>query len=211
MTRTRVKICGIRQEADARFCAQQGADAIGLVFYEPSPRAVSIETASAIVRSLPAFVTSVGLFVNPTEQQVVSVLQQVGLDCLQFHGDETAAFCRQFGRPYIKAIRMRADEDVTASIKVYSDAQALLLDTYVEGTQGGTGQTFDWRRAPTAGLQPFILAGGLTAENVAEAIGIAKPYAVDVSGGVEKSRGVKDLNMIQRFIEEVNRVGTSEI
>lgn len=211
MTRTRVKICGIRQEADARFCAQQGADAIGLVFYEPSPRAVSIETASAIVRSLPAFVTSVGLFVNPTEQQVVSVLQQVGLDCLQFHGDETAAFCRQFGRPYIKAIRMRADEDVTASIKVYSDAQALLLDTYVEGTQGGTGQTFDWHRAPTAGLQPFILAGGLTAENVAEAIGIAKPYAVDVSGGVEKSRGVKDLNMIQRFIEEVNRVGTSEI
>ena len=209
--RTRVKICGIRQADHARFCAQQGADAIGLVFYAPSPRVVDIETANKIVRSLPAFVTSVGLFVNPTEQQVASVLDQVALDCLQFHGEEQASFCGQFGRPYIKAMRMRAGKDISVSMQAYPDAQAFLLDTYVEGTVGGTGQTFDWKRVPVAGFQPLILAGGLNAANVAQAISIARPYAVDVSGGVEKSKGVKDLNMIQRFIEEVNRVGTSEV
>ena len=209
MTRTRIKICGITDKDDARFCAEYGADAIGLVFYQQSPRAVSVEKANEILHHLPAFVTTVGLFVNPTVEHVKGVVANVALDCLQFHGDEDAAFCRMFGRPYIKAIRMQADEDVMAIVQAHPHAQAFLLDTYVEGVAGGTGQTFDWHRVPRQGKQPFILAGGLEPGNVAKAINIARPYAVDVSGGVEKSKGVKDTNKIQKFIEEVNRIGTS--
>jgi phosphoribosylanthranilate isomerase len=211
MTRTRVKICGITQIDDARFCAEHGADAIGLVFYAKSPRAVAIDTAREILQQLPAFVTSVGLFVNPSVKQVEEVLQTVSLDCLQFHGDEDAAFCRQFGRPYIKAIRMQSGLDVAARVAAYPDAQGFLLDAYVEDVAGGTGQSFDWARVPKMDRQPFILAGGLHEKNVAEAIRIARPYAVDVSGGVEKSKGVKDTNKIQKFIEEVNHVDTSEV
>ena len=211
MTRTRVKICGITQSDDARFCAEHGADAIGLVFYAPSSRAVDVTTAREIQRQLPAFVTSVGLFVNPSVEQVEQVLNKVALDCLQFHGDEDAAFCGQFGRPYIKAIRMQTGIDVPAQVEAHPNAQGFLLDAYVEDVAGGTGQRFDWTRVPKMDRQVFILAGGLRAENVAEAIRIARPYAVDVSGGVEKSKGVKDISMIQKFIEEVNRVDTSEV
>ena len=211
MTRTRVKICGIRHSEDARFCAEHGADAIGLVFYAKSPRAVNIDTARAIQRQLPAFVTSVGLFVNPSVQQVATALDQVALDCLQFHGEEDALFCAQFGRPYIKAIRMQPGLDVAARMAAYPDAQGFLLDAYVEDVAGGTGQSFDWTRVPRQGRQVVILAGGLHAGNVAQAIRIARPYAVDVSGGVEKSKGVKDTGKIQEFLEEVNRVDTSEV
>jgi len=211
MTRTRVKICGITQSDDARFCAEHGADAIGLVFYDQSPRAVDIDSARKILSDLPAFVTSVGLFVNPSVQQVKEILNNLALDCLQFHGDEDATFCSQFGRPYIKAIRMQAGVDVLATVQSHPGAQGFLLDAYVEDIAGGTGQSFDWARVPTSGRQPFILAGGLHAENVANAIRIVRPYAVDVSGGVEKSKGVKDTGKIQQFIEEVNRVDTSEV
>lgn len=211
MTRTRVKICGITRGEDARFCAEHGADAIGLVFYAQSSRAVDIDTAREILQELPAFVTSVGLFVNPGVQQVKEILNNLALDCLQFHGDEDAAFCSQFGRPYIKAIRMQAGVDVLATVQRHPDAQGFLLDAYVEDIAGGTGQSFDWARVPKRVRQPFILAGGLNAVNVADAIRIARPYAVDVSGGVEKSKGVKDTSKIQQFIEEVSRVDTSEV
>jgi len=209
--RTRIKICGITQPEHALACARLGADAIGLVFYAQSPRAVNITTAKQIIDSLPAFVTTVGLFVNPSEQDVKSVLNAVPLDCLQFHGDEEAQFCNQFGRPYIKAIRMQADLDLKKRLDQYPDAQAFLLDSYVQGVPGGTGETFDWTRVPAFAADKIILAGGLQPENVAMAIRVARPYAVDVSGGVEKVKGVKDPDKIRKFINEVNRVGSSEI
>jgi len=211
MMRTRIKICGITQPEHALACARLGADAIGLVFYAQSPRAVNITTAKQIIDSLPAFVTTVGLFVNPSEQDVKSVLNAVPLDCLQFHGDEEAQFCNQFGRPYIKAIRMQADLDLKKRLDQYPDAQAFLLDSYVQGVPGGTGETFDWTRVPAFAADKIILAGGLQPENVAMAIRVARPYAVDVSGGVEKVKGVKDPDKIRKFINEVNRVGSSEI
>ncbi len=209
--RTRIKICGITQPEHALVCARYGADAIGLVFYAHSPRAVSVMQAREILHGLPAFVTTVGLFVNPSVSEVMSVLDEVPLDCLQFHGEEDGAFCTQFGRPYIKALRMQTDLDLQASLQAHPAAQAFLLDSYVRDVAGGTGETFDWRRVPHSESQMFILAGGLHPDNVAEAIRIARPYAVDVSGGVEISKGVKDPDKIKKFINEVNRVGTSEI
>lgn len=211
MMRTRVKICGIRHPGDARFCAGLGVDAIGLVFHPASPRAVSAEQARVVVRDTPAFVTTVGLFVDPSRQEVEAVLSEVALDCLQFHGDEPPDFCEQFGRPYIKAIRMREQEDLTQRSSEYASARALLLDTYVPGVAGGTGKAFDWARVPTHNTLPLILAGGLHAGNVGEAILTASPFAVDVSGGVESEKGVKDQGKIREFINEVNRVGTREI
>jgi len=206
--RTRVKICGITNESDAGFAARLGADAIGLVFYAGSPRAVSMQQARAIVSSLPAFVTSVALFVNPAAADVYSVLEMVGPDCLQFHGEEDAGFCEQFNRPYIKAIRVRLDTDITAQVATHPAARAVLLDTYVEQAPGGTGQRFDWSTIPADCAKPVILAGGLTPANVAEAIRTVRPYAVDVSGGVEVSKGVKDQAKIREFIQEVQGIGT---
>ncbi|MGD8784385.1 MAG: phosphoribosylanthranilate isomerase [Thioalkalispiraceae bacterium] len=208
--RTRVKICGITRQEDAAVCANAGVDAIGLVFYEPSPRAVTISQAQAIVQSLPAFVTSVGLFVNADKEQVMQVLDAVTLDCLQFHGDEQAGYCEQFDHPYIKAIRMDAGADIESLARQHSSAKALLLDTYVADLPGGTGQAFDWGRVPAECSRPIILAGGLTPDNVGEAIVKAKPYAVDVSGGVELSKGIKDAIKIEKFISEVERLGSSK-
>jgi len=205
--RTRVKICGITQKEDAEFCARSGADAIGLVFFEASPRAVSSEQAIGIIAALPAFVTTVGLFVDASQDYVKDVLAKVKLDCLQFHGDEDVAYCEQFERPYIKAIRMAEDTDVESLAKEYASAQALLLDTYLAGVAGGTGQTFNWERVPATCSKPIILAGGLTPDNVGEAIQTAKPYAVDVSGGVEQAKGIKDVLKIEKFIYEVENVG----
>jgi phosphoribosylanthranilate isomerase len=208
--RTRVKICGISREDDAQFAAACGADAIGLVFYAASPRVVTVEQAARIAQSLPAFVTSVGLFVNPRPEEVEEVLKQVPIDCLQFHGEESAEFCEQFAHPYIKAIRVSADTDINLQASQYAQARAVLLDAYVKDIPGGTGQRFDWSLIPEACSKPVILAGGLSVENVAAAIRQVKPYAVDVSGGVESHKGIKDQAKIRQFITEVNSIGADE-
>jgi len=200
--RTRVKICGITRRQDAEFAVKSGADAIGLVFYGPSPRAVTIEQATAITAQLPPFISNVGLFVNATAENVWQTLEQVPLSLLQFHGDESAEFCAQFNMPYIKAIRMQSVADLEQADKHFLKASAFLLDSYQYGVPGGTGQTFDWSMI-RAVSKPLILAGGLTAENIAEAIRQVSPYAVDVSGGVEESKGLKSNNKISAFMREV--------
>lgn len=201
--RTRVKICGITRPEDAIAAARLGADAIGLVFYAPSPRAVTAAQARAVCAALPPFVSVVGLFVDAPAAEVWEVLQAVPLDVLQFHGDEAPAYCAAFGRPYLKALRMRDGLDVAAAARRYVDAQGLLLDTYVPGAAGGTGRCFDWTRVPQALDKPIILAGGLTPDNVAEAITVAHPYGVDVSGGVEQSRGIKSAAKMAAFMRGV--------
>jgi len=203
---TRVKICGITRIEDAICAAKQGADAIGLVFYAPSPRAVGIQQAANIVAALPPFVSTVGLFVDAEVSFVNEVLTAVSLDLLQFHGDETPDYCSQFERPYMKAIRMREDVSLEASVLVYENAKALLLDSYQPGVPGGTGCTFDWGRIPEKMQKPIVLAGGLDASNVSQAVQQTSPYAVDVSGGVEASKGIKDAAKIAAFINEVKRV-----
>lgn len=203
----RVKICGITRPEDGVLAARLGADAVGLVFHVQSPRSVTVERARAIVAALPPFVTRVGLFVDAGPEAIEAVLCAVPLDVLQFHGDEPAEDCRCYGRPYIKAIRMRSDVDLRGAAAAYPDAGALLLDTYVEGIEGGTGQCFDWSRIPEDLPKPIILAGGLTPDNVAQALAVVNPYAVDVSGGVEHDKGVKDEDKMRRFIARVWDVG----
>ena len=185
MFRTRVKICGITRPEDALVAVDLGVDALGLVFYAPSPRNVTIATAADVARQIPAFVSVVGLFVNAEPSFVEEVIANVGLSLLQFHGDETPEDCERFGLPYIKAIRVKADTNLVQYARDFTSAKALLLDTYTEGVAGGTGQMFDWNLIPSALPKPVILAGGLLANNVAQAIRQVKPYAVDVSGGVE--------------------------
>lgn len=202
--RTRVKICGITRVEDGLAAAQAGADAIGLVFYARSPRCVAIAQARAIVASLPAFVTTVGLFVNAAPGDVRAILDAVPLDLLQFHGEETPEQCRGHGRRYIKALRMRDDVDVAAQARHYHDAAALLLDAYVPDVHGGTGRQFDWSRVPRDAGKPIVLAGGLNPDNVAVAVALAHPYAVDVSGGVESSPGVKDADKIAAFVRNAS-------
>lgn len=201
--RVRSKICGITRVEDALAAVEAGADAIGLVFYARSPRAVSVEQAAAIVQALPPFVTSVGLFVNMPREQLQALLAQVPLDLLQFHGDESPADCEGFARPYIKALRVRAGKDVAATMAPYAGARGILLDTFVEGVPGGTGAAFDWSLVPQGVSRPIILAGGLDASNVASAIRQVRPYAVDVSGGVEASKGIKDASKIRAFVRAV--------
>lgn len=206
--RTRVKICGITRVEDGLAAARAGADAIGLVFYARSPRAVSAAQARTIVRALPPFVTTVGLFVDAAAEDVRHVLQAVPLDLLQFHGDESPEQCRIYGRPYLKALRMREGVDVAAAARTYSDAAGLLVDTYVEGVAGGTGRAFEWSRLPHDLARPVILAGGLTPDNVAAAVAQVRPWAVDVSGGVEAAPGLKDAAKIEAFIRGVKSVQT---
>ena len=201
--RVRVKICGITRVEDALTAVAQGADAIGLVFYAPSPRAISIEQAAAIVQQIPAFVSVVGLFVNAEERYVKEVTSRVALDLLQFHGDETPEQCASFGLPFIKAVRVKSDTNLVQCAKDYSASRALLLDTYTEGVAGGTGHVFDWGLIPPDLAKPVVLAGGLTAANVAAAITQVKPYAVDVSGGVEAAKGIKDAAKIAAFMQQV--------
>ncbi|MBV2089588.1 MAG: phosphoribosylanthranilate isomerase [Candidatus Thiodiazotropha sp. (ex Ctena orbiculata)] len=203
--RTRIKICGITRTEDALTATRLGADAIGLVFYPPSPRSVSPEQAQRIVKSLPPFVTVVGLFVNEDRAVIEQILNQVPLDLLQFHGDESAEDCSSFGRPWIKAIRMRQETDLLSLEQQYADASGLLLDTYQAGVPGGTGKTFDWDLVPESLAGRVILAGGLNSENVTRAVASLHPYAVDVSGGVEATKGIKDAAKIEAFITGVMR------
>ncbi len=204
LLRTRIKICGITNEDDARAAAYAGADAIGLVFYDASPRSVTIERAQALCAALPPFVTLVGLFVDATEARIREVLDKVPLGLLQFHGKEAAQDCGRFHVPYIKAIRMRPGVDIAAMAVAYPDAQGLLLDTYRQGVPGGTGEIFDWSKVPGDLKSSIILAGGLSPGNVAEAIATVRPWAVDVSGGVECSPGRKDPGLIDRFVSAVS-------
>ena len=200
MTAVRVKICGITRVEDALAAAAAGADAIGLVFYAKSPRAVDIEQAREILAALPPFVTSVGLFVDAERSELERILASVPLDLLQFHGDESVQQCEAFGRPYIKALRVKAGDDIAAQVARYPSAQGILLDAYVEGVPGGTGEAFDWSLIPQTLSKLLILAGGLRPDNVAEAVSRVRPYAVDVSGGVEASKGVKDVEKVDAFI-----------
>ncbi len=209
MSVVRSKICGITRLEDGLAAVAAGADAIGLVFYARSPRAVSIEQARAIVTGLPPFVTTVGLFVDMPQRDIEAVLAAVPLDLLQFHGDESAVECEALGRPYIKALRVRAQDDVAALVDAYPGARAVLLDTFVDGVPGGTGQAFDWALVPATLSKPVILAGGLTPGNVAAAIAQVRPYAVDVSGGVEASKGIKDATKVKDFVRAVRAVGES--
>ncbi len=188
---------------DALIAVAQGADAIGLVFYPPSPRYVTPAQAAEIVNALPAFITLVALFVDASRADVEAVLSQVNIDLIQFHGQETADECRQYGKSYIKAIRVKSDTNLVQYMTEYSDAKALLLDTYAEGVPGGTGQVFDWTVIPKNLSKPIVLAGGLDAENVEQAIRQVKPYAVDVSGGVEFKKGIKDAAKIAAFMRGV--------
>lgn len=200
MSRTRVKICGITSVEDARAVVDAGAEALGLVFYAASPRAVTIEQARAIALAAGPFTVVTGLFVNADPEFVGAVLKQVPLQLLQFHGDEDLAYCESFARPYMKAIRMRPELDVTAAITAYASASGILLDAYRPGVPGGTGETFDWARVPQQSAKPLILAGGLTPANVADAILATQVYGVDVSGGVESAPGKKDHSKITSFI-----------
>jgi phosphoribosylanthranilate isomerase len=201
--RVRVKICGITSVQDALTAVKHGADAIGLVFYAPSSRNVSIAQAQEIARQIPAFVSVVGLFVNAEASFVNKVISQVKINLLQFHGDETPEACNQFSLPFIKAIRVKPDTNLIQCAIDFSAAKALLLDTYTEGLMGGTGHVFDWDLIPKQMAKPVILAGGLTADNVAQAIQKVQPYAVDVSGGVEMSKGIKDTDKIAAFMQQV--------
>jgi len=201
----RVKICGLTRNEDIQAAVSSGADALGFVLYAPSPRAVSPEQAAQLIKSAPAFVTTVALFVNESAAEIKRIISICPFDLLQFHGDESPEFCRQFNRPYMKAIRVRSADDIHRAVQQYPDTKALLLDAYVENLPGGTGQAFDWRLIPQLTI-PWVLAGGLNANNVADAIDQVQPFAVDVSGGVEASKGIKDAQKIKEFIHEVRNV-----
>lgn len=199
----RVKICGITRVEDALAAASAGFDAVGLVFVGRSRRSVKLARAREICRALPPFVTRVGLFMDAEAAEVQRTLAEVPLDWLQFHGDESQAFCRQFGRPWIKALAMGGEE--RPDVDAHAEADALLLDSHGGGKMGGSGQTFDWQAIPAL-PRPWVLAGGLHPGNVAEAVRRLKPDAVDVSSGVERSPGIKDVNLINEFIEAVKNV-----
>jgi phosphoribosylanthranilate isomerase len=201
--RVRAKICGITRVEDALCAVEHGADAIGLVFYDKSPRNVSINQAAEIAMQVPAFVSVVGLFVNAEASFIQEVTSKVKLDLLQFHGDEMPQECASYSLPFIKAIRVMADTNLVQYAKDFSEARALLLDAYSEGVAGGTGHVFDWSLIPKQLSKPVILAGGLNAGNVAQAIEQVAPYAVDVSGGVEALKGIKDAAKIAAFMQQV--------
>ena len=206
MYRTRIKICGITNLQDAKVAIDEGVDAIGLVFCENSPRYINISRAKEIVENTTPFVNRVGLFVDAREEYINNVLKEVTLDTLQFHGQESEQACALYNKPYIKAIRMNENINLSEEAEKYFSAHALLLDTYIEGLPGGTGIVFDWDLIPKDIAKPIILAGGLNASNVKDAIKKISPYAVDVSGGVEAEKGKKDPSKIKEFINEVMNV-----
>ncbi len=208
--RTRVKICGITRIQDIKSVVDAGADAIGFVFFPPSPRNVSVELAQELVKQVPAYVQTVGLFVNASSDEILEVLKTVSLDVIQFHGDETPEQCQKIakltGRRWYKAIQVKPDLDVISTIKQYQQvgASAMLLDAWHPELKGGTGHSFDWSQFPQLDI-PLILAGGLKPENIENAIKTTKAYAVDVSGGVESAKGIKDQQLIEQFMQGVHR------
>ncbi len=206
MRKIRTKICGITTPEDALYAAYAGADALGLVFYPQSPRAIDIIKAQKITAALPPFVSVVALFVNESAQNIRRILAEVPIHLIQFHGDEDDAFCRQFDRPYIKAIRVQTASDIQNAAHRFPNAQALLFDAYHPSEYGGTGHCFDWTLLAEYSGKPWVLAGGLTPENVGEAVRITGAESVDVSGGVEASKGKKDAAKVAAFIREANRV-----
>ena len=207
MPRTRIKICGITREHDLDAAVNAGADALGFVFYPPSPRHLDLRRAAELVRRVPPFVTRVGLFVNPDRALLAETLAEVDLDLIQFQGDESPAFCEQFGRPYLKVARMRPGIDLLEFARAYPSARGLLLDTYVEA-YGGAGRSFDWSLVPKELPLPVVIAGGLTADNVGNAIRLIRPFGVDVSSGVEAAKGIKDAAKIAAFIAAVRNADT---
>lgn len=202
MHRTRIKICGITRADDLAVAVAAGADAVGFVFYPPSPRCLSLEAAAALACRIPPFVTRVGLFVNAEAEAVRATLDAVPLDLLQFHGEEEVAYCEQFDRAYLKAARVRPGVDLLEFARAYPTAQALLLDAWVEA-YGGVGQSFDWSLIPEELPLPIVLSGGLHAGNVVEAVTKLHPWAVDVSSGVEAAKGIKDADKIDAFVAAV--------
>lgn len=201
MSAVKVKICGITRLSDAKAAVAAGADALGFVFARRSQRVLSPDAAEALVRQVPAFVSRVGLFMDASAGEVAEVLERVPLNLLQFHGSEDAGFCRQFGLPYIKAVAMGSAGEAERAAREYPDAAALLLDSHRKGQVGGTGQTFDWSRIPRFSL-PLVLAGGLTPANVRRAVREVRPWAVDVSSGVEETPGIKSAEKMREFIRE---------
>ncbi len=203
--RTQVKVCGITSVDDAQLAVAAGADAIGLIFYEKSPRFVTVEQAAEIARSVPPFTTIVGLFVNASESLLQEALARIPFSLLQFHGDETEAECRRWGCRYVKVFRVRPDIPVADMVAPYTSASGYLLDSYRKGVPGGTGESFDWELIPNDLDKPVILAGGLTPGNVAEAIARVKPYAIDVCSGVEAQPGIKDPEKINALMKAAGR------
>lgn len=208
MHRTRIKICGITRAIDLVTALSAGVDALGFVFYPPSPRALALEVAADLVRRVPPFVTRVGLFVNAEPASVRETLAAVPIDLLQFHGEEDAKYCEQFGLPYLKAARVRPELDLLEFARAYPTAQGLLVDAWVEA-YGGVGQSFDWSLIPQELPLPLVLSGGLHAGNVAEAVAKVRPWAVDVSSGVEVAKGIKDADKIAAFVAAVRTANSS--
>lgn len=204
MTRTRIKICGLTREEDVIAAVREGADAIGLVFYPPSSRSVSFDRARALCAHIPPFVTIVGLFVNPDPGEVEAALARLPIQLLQFHGDEDESFCARFACPYMRAVRMKPGVDLLNYQASFPSARALLVDAFVDG-YGGGGQTFDWSLIPPSLPAPLVLSGGLTPDNVGDAVSRVRPWAVDVSSGVESAKGIKDAERIARFIAGVRK------
>lgn len=202
--RTRVKICGFTRVEDAVDAVDAGADAIGLVFYRKSPRYVEIEKAAAIVKALPAFVSVIALVANEDDRRIREIIKRIDPDCLQFHGNEASDVCRRYGKRYLKAIAMRPGLDVLKLADDYRDASALLLDAFDPDMKGGTGQVFNWTQVPAVCPLPIVLAGGLNEGNIEAAIGRVRPFAVDVSSGVEKAKGIKDKIKMMTFINRVS-------
>jgi phosphoribosylanthranilate isomerase len=200
--RTRIKICGITRSEDLQAAARAGADAIGLVFYPPSPRCLSLDWARELAREVPPFVSSVALFVNPSAAEVHEVLDRVRPSMLQFHGEEDPVFCAQFGVPYLKACRMGPGVDLLEYLRPFAGAAGWLLDSHV-AEYGGVGESFDWSLVPAERTHPIVLSGGLRSENVRAAVRRVRPWAVDVSSGVESAKGIKDAAKIAAFVAEV--------
>lgn len=207
MTAPRIKICGITRVEDALAAARLGVHAIGLVFFAGSPRAVTLPQAREIIAALPPFVVPVGLFVNADAQTVHDTLAAAPVQLLQFHGDETPQYCAGFGLPYLRAVRVKRETDLLQYAREFHSARGLLLDAYVDGVHGGTGATFDWSLIPRDLPLPVVLSGGLRADNVTEAVRRVRPWAVDVSSGVEAAKGIKDVGKMEAFITGVRNAG----
>lgn len=201
--RTRIKLCGMTRVSDLQLADRLGADAIGLNFYPPSPRALTAAQAAELARAADSLCTRVGLFVDPTEQAVEDVLRQVPIDVLQFHGNESPEFCAGFGRPWIKALRVRDDTDLNEALEMHADAASILLDTYKPGVPGGTGESFNWNVIPERWRSRILLAGGLTPANVFDAVVQVQPLGVDVSGGIEAAKGEKSPEKMTEFVRQV--------